>query len=464
MFKKIFGNNNKPTNDSLETDEAQVIWTEKPREQKKSPPFLTFTLALRPVVVIVIISILIGAAAGSVTGFYAGSYALTKFVSYSQPTILHSATQASSQNQIDPTNIIAPIILGNQEESDIVSAVKKTSPAVVNVIVSKYVTTYYSDTASPFDELFNDWFGQSVPTPTPNNSQKQKQEVGGGTGFVVSSKDGLILTNKHVASDETAEYTVVTNDGKKYDAKILAQDPFNDIAILKIEIKDLPEVQLGDSEKIQIGQTVIAIGNALGEYRNTVTKGVISGVGRRVVAGDNTGSSEVLENVIQTDAAINLGNSGGPLINTHGEVIGINTAINSQGQMIGFAIPINQAKQVIESVKKYGKIVRPYLGVRYVLINEEIVKKNNLSVNYGALVLRGSDQTELAIVPGGPADKAGIEEGDIILEVNGVKITEDNSLSKTIQNLKPGDEVGLKILHKGVEKTVKAKLEEYSPR
>ncbi|MDD3102223.1 MAG: trypsin-like peptidase domain-containing protein [Patescibacteria group bacterium] len=463
MFKKIF-RNNEPIDNSLGADEAQVIWTEKPREQKKSPPFLTFTLALRPVVVIIMISILIGAAAGAVTGFYAGSYALTKFVSYSTPTILHSSSQVATQSQIDPTNTIAPIILGNQEESDIVSAVKKTSPAVVNVIVSKYVTTYYSDTTSPFDELFNDWFGQSTPTPTPNSSQKQKQEVGGGTGFVVSSKDGLILTNKHVASDETAEYTVVTNDGKKYDAKILAQDPFNDIAILKIEIKDLPEVKLGDSEKIQIGQTVIAIGNALGEYRNTVTKGVISGVGRRVVAGDNAGLSEVLENVIQTDAAINLGNSGGPLINTHGEVIGINTAINSQGQMIGFAIPINQAKQVIESVKKYGKIVRPYLGVRYVLINEEIVKKNNLSVNYGALVLRGSDQTELAIIPGGPADKAGIEEGDIILEVNGAKITEENSLSKTIQNLKPGDEVELKILHKGAEKTVKVELEEYLPR
>ncbi|MFA5051060.1 MAG: trypsin-like peptidase domain-containing protein [Patescibacteria group bacterium] len=464
MFKKIFRNNNKPTDVSQGADEAQVIWTEKPREIKKSPPFLTFTLALRPVVVIIMISILIGAAAGAVTGFYAGSYALTKFVSYSTPTILHSSSQVPTQNQTDLTNTTAPIILGNQEESDIVSAVKKTSPAVVNIIVSKYVTVYYGDTASPFDELFNDWFGQSTPTPTPNSSQKQKQEVGGGTGFVVSSKDGLILTNKHVASDETAEYTVVTNDGKKYDAKILAQDPFNDIAILKIETKDLPEVKLGDSEKIQIGQTVIAIGNALGEYRNTVTKGVISGVGRRVVAGDNAGLSEVLENVIQTDAAINLGNSGGPLINTHGEVIGINTAINSQGQMIGFAIPINQAKQVIESVKKYGKIVRPYLGVRYVLINEEIAKKNNLSINYGALVLRGSDQTELAIIPGGPADKAGIEEGDIILEVNGVKITEDNSLSKAIQNLKPGDEVGLKILHKGAEKTVKVKLEEYLPR
>ncbi|KKS93059.1 MAG: protease Do, partial [Parcubacteria group bacterium GW2011_GWE2_43_12] len=177
-------------------------------------------------------------------------------------------------------------------------------------------------------------------------------------------------------------------------------------ALVQIQDKNLPAVRLGDSDSVQIGQTVIAIGNALGEYRNTVTKGVISGIGRNVVAGDNRGSSEQLEGVFQTDAAINPGNSGGPLVNLQGEVIGINTAINSQGQLIGFAIPANEAKRMIDSYEKYGRIVRPYLGIRYVLVTPELAKANKLEVDYGALLIKGQTTTDLAVVPGSPADKA----------------------------------------------------------
>jgi serine protease Do len=230
---------------------------------------------------------------------------------------------------------------------------------------------------------------------------------------------------------------------------------------LKIEATGLPTVELGDSDKIELGQTVIAIGNSLGEYQNTVTKGVVSGLGRKVVAGDSQGGSEVIEGAFQTDAAINPGNSGGPLINLAGQVIAINTAMNQGGQLIGFAIPINVAKQDIESVETSGKIVRPWLGVRYVLINDEIAKANHLEKNYGALIARGQQATDLAVVPASPADKAGLVENDIILEMNGQKIDEEHPLAKEIAKFKPGDEVTLKILRKGAEKDVKVTLGEY---
>ena len=186
----------------------------------------------------------------------------------------------------------------------------------------------------------------------------------------------------------------------------------------------------------------------------------MSGIGRTIVAGGASGS-ERLEGVIQTDAAINPGNSGGPLVNLAGQVVGINTAIDRQGQLIGFAIPINTAKKVIESVEKHGRIVRPYLGVRYIMLNKQIAEDNNLDVDYGALIVRGEKRTELAVIPGSPADKAGLVENDIILEVNGVKVDENNSLAKLIQQYNVGDVITLKIWHKGEEKEVQVKLGEY---
>ncbi len=350
------------------------------------------------------------------------------------------------------------------EDSATVEAVKKVSPAVVSIIISKDLSKLYYSTGPnifSFPDFFEFPFGFGFGNPSlRGNVEGGKQEIGGGTGFVISG-DGLVVTNKHVASDSEADYTVMMNDDKKYDAKIVATDPFLDIAVLKIEATDLPTVELGDSNKIDLGQTVIAIGNSLGEYRNTVTKGVISGMGRRVVAGDMRGGSEVIEEAIQTDAAINPGNSGGPLINLAGQVIGINTAMNQDGQLIGFAIPINAAKQAIESVKKYGKIVRPWLGVRYVILNKEIAKANKIGVDYGALIVRGKDETQLAVVPGSPADKAGLVENDIILELNGQKIDEEHPLAKLVSALRPDEEITLKIWHKGEEKTVKAILGEY---
>ncbi|MFH2136144.1 MAG: trypsin-like peptidase domain-containing protein [Patescibacteria group bacterium] len=381
-------------------------------------------------------------------GLYGKSYIIPWFVK-------NFLGQESADNLTKEAAITQAVI----EESATVDAVKKVAPAVVSIVISKDLSKI--NNYNNFPQIFFGFpFNFQAPNSGDNSGNSGKTEIGGGTGFIISS-DGLILTNKHVASDAEAEYTVITNDDQKYDAKILATDPVLDIAVLKIDAKDLPTVELGDSDKIELGQTVIAIGNSLGEYKNTVTKGVVSGVGRRIVAGDNQGGSEVIEEAIQTDAAINPGNSGGPLVNLAGQVIAINTAMNQQGQLIGFAIPINAAKQDIESVKTSGKIVRPWLGVRYVLINEEIAKENKLEKDYGALVVRGQKQTDLAVVPGSPADKAGLVENDIVLEIDGQKIDEDHPLAREIAKSRPGDEITLKVLHKGEEKDIQVKLEEY---
>jgi len=350
----------------------------------------------------------------------------------------------------------------SQEEA-IIETVKEASLAVVSIVISKDV---------PVIEKRIEEFGP-FELEIPQQRGSEKREIGGGTGFIVS-KEGLVLTNKHVVLDEEAEYMIFTKKGKKYPAKVLAKDPFQDLAILKIEqgrkvnekgeieMESFSVIKLGDSDSLKMGQTVIAIGNALGEFRNTVSVGVISGLGRRITASsDEGGYVETLEDVIQTDAAINRGNSGGPLLNLNKEVIGINTAMVSQAQSIGFAIPINKVKRDIEQVRAQGKIVYPFLGVRYVLVNEEIQEEENLSVDYGALIVSG-EQGDSAIVSGSAADKAGLKEGDIILELNGEKITEDNSLSKVIIKCSPGDKVTLKILRGEKEKIIEVTLGEKS--
>lgn len=346
-------------------------------------------------------------------------------------------------------------------ESAITEVVEQASPAVVSIIVTKDLPKIERFYINPFsdDPFFRQFFGDDFLIPQERQKGFEKREIGGGTGFIVSA-DGLIVTNKHVVLDEEAEYTVLTNDENKYKAEVLARDPINDLAILKIEKNGLPTLELGDSSNLKLGQTVIAIGNALGEYRNTVSTGVISGLSRSITAGGG-GFFEQLSGVIQTDAAINPGNSGGPLLDLTGRVIGVNTAIATGAENIGFAIAINDAKKIIESVKEHGRIVRPFLGVRYILIDEEIASENNLDIDYGALIIRGEKRSELAIVPGSPADKAGLVENDIILEVNGQKVDKNNSLAKLLFQYSVGEEIELKILHRGEEKTIKVILDEF---
>jgi serine protease Do len=397
---------------------------------------------------IIILSLTFGGLAGAGASFF----------------ILQNLDQLVGDNGLKIEKVETEKVTLLEEESATIEVVKKASPSVVSIIVTKQLKDIYSSTGPrSFDDFFDFGpFGFRFEQPQPELSpetDKQEREVGGGTGFIIS-KDGLILTNKHVVIDEKADYTVLTNEGKKFEAEVLARDSINDLAVIKIDADNLQPLDLGDSDNIEIGQTVIAIGNTLSEFRNTVTRGVISGIGRRVEAGSRLGYSEVIEEAIQTDAAINPGNSGGPLLNLKGQVIGISTAISSAGQLVGFAIPINEVKQVITSIEKYGKIVRPFLGVRYVMINKKMAEINNLPVDYGALIVQGSGPEIVAVVPGSPADKAGLEANDIILQVNEQKIDQNHSLGRVLANYEPGDEVELKILHDGEKKTVKVTLVE----
>lgn len=334
------------------------------------------------------------------------------------------------------------------QDDAIVDVVESTTPSVVSIIATKDVPKFQRFFGSPFDLFF-----------TPPRAQEQeggsveKQKVGGGTGFFVSN-DGMIVTNRHVVIDLDAEYTVITSDGAEYSATILARDNILDFAVIKIEGNDFKSAILGDSNEIKIGQTVVAIGNSLGEFSNSVSRGIISGVQRDIVAGSGFGDSEELTNIIQTDAAINPGNSGGPLLDLEGRVIGINTAVAQGAENIGFAIPINQVMQLIDDVKEDGFISRPFLGVRYVEMTPEIQKELGVPYDYGVMIVRGQRITDFAVLPGSSADEAGLVEYDVILEIDEQKVDEDNSLLQVISQYKVDDVVTLKVWHKGEEKNV----------
>lgn len=352
---------------------------------------------------------------------------------------------APGHSFIDGKVILAKdeVSLINDYEKATVLAIKKVMPAVVNVVVKEEITNV----------LYN-------PTTGSTDINVENKDIGSGTGFIVTA-DGLILTNKHVASDKTKKYYAILNSGDIYEATIAAQDPIEDIALMKIEKKNLPAVKLGDSAKTEIGQTAIAIGNSLGRYQNSATRGIISGVGRSLVASDQNGQNEALVDIIQTDAAINLGNSGGPLINLNGEVVGINTAIEYSGENVGFAIPINLAKSALASYKKTGQIIRPKLGLRYIMITPAIAKFEGLKYTYGALVTTGDNGREPAIVPDSPADKAGIRENDVILEINAIKVAPPYSLSSIVKNYSPGQLIGLRVARGDKIFVVKVKLDEF---
>jgi S1-C subfamily serine protease len=404
----------------------------------------------RLILTVFLISVLCGLVAGGLSGFYF-YYQTQEYLK--KANLVFSGNSASQEQYLAQTS----------QEDRTISVIKEVAPAVVSIIITKDVPVYEQYYVNPFG---NDQFFSPFEIQIPQQRQKgtEKQEIGGGTGVIISS-DGVILTNKHVVLDENADYTVFNNDGKKYSAKVLARDPVQDLAIIKIdrdkiEDKDItfPVAKLGDSDKIELGQTVIAIGNALGQFNNTISVGVISGLSRTITASGGD-YSETLENIIQTDAAINEGNSGGPLLNLRGEVIGINTATVLEAQSIGFAIPINRAKRDIEQVSSTGKIVYPFLGVRYTLVTDELKKEKNLLVDYGAFVSK-NEKGEAAVLKGSAADKAGLKEDDVILEFNGEKITKDHSLLQLIDKYNPGDKVSIKILRDEKEQILEATLGE----
>jgi len=341
--------------------------------------------------------------------------------------------------------VIADTLRLDDQEATI-RAIKKVMPAVVSIIIMDKQTT----------TVINLNTGE----------QTQKTDIvqkGSGTGFLISA-DGLILTNRHVAgagNEKTAEYRIILNSGKQYYAQLIGKDPINDLAVLKIFDKNLPYVQLGDSDKLQIGSTVVAIGNTLGRYQNSATKGIVSGLGRSIEASDQSGSiNETLDNVIQTDAEINLGNSGGPLVDLEGNVIGVNVAIDQSGSSIGFAIPVNDAKPVIKTVREIGRIVRPRLGIRYHMLTPELAQQLKLAKDTGAWITVNNDGTS-SVLEGSPADLAGLKPGDIVMEINGIKIQGKITLISIVQKYKPGDKIGLKVFRDGKFLVLVAVLDEF---
>lgn len=312
----------------------------------------------------------------------------------------------------------------NFSENSISSVVEKVAPSVVSIVTAS-VNRYTMDT----------------------------EQSGAGTGVILSDT-GYILTNKHVVKNST-QLRVVTSDGETYDdVKVVFQDPFNDLAFLKVaNPKNFKAIEIGDSKTVKVGQSVIAIGNSLGQYQNTVTRGIISGTNRSITAQGSDRSVESLTDMLQTDAAINPGNSGGPLVNAGGQLIGINTAVTQGANGLGFAIPISAAKGVIKQLgRNDDQIQRAMLGVRYIAINPAIAKDKNLTEKQGALVT-GS------VLQGSSAEKAGLKEGDIIMKVNGLEVGKTSGLSTLLSEYAVGDEVEL-VIKRGTETiTSKVKLQ-----
>lgn len=355
------------------------------------------------------------------------------------------------------TNQAAQLEQTGEEDSSVIGVVHRAEPAVASVIISKdlpVIERYYEEV--PFGRG-----GTSIRLPRVRQRGTELQEIGGGTAFFVTD-DGLMLTNKHVVSDEEATYTVILNDGRTLEADVVARDFLTDIALLKVQGSGFPYLELSANDEPILGQTVVAIGNALAEFRNTVSVGVISGLQRTITAGNpSAGTLERLSRIIQTDAAINEGNSGGPLLDLSGDVIGMNTAVASQAQNIGFAIPVDDLRRVVESYRRFGRIVRPYLGVRYLSVTEDIADELHLPTDEGVLISGDPDSSDPAIVPDSPAAKAGLREGDVILEADGTRLTEDIALADIIQRKQPGDALSLLIVRDGDEQELEVRLEEW---
>lgn len=372
------------------------------------------------------LALLVSLATGFLGG-YLGAAGYKNAGALNNPDIAHQRQVAASESQL------------------IASIAKTVGPSVVSVNV-------VTETGAS-----SDFFGFTVPS---------RQQSAAGTGIIISS-GGVIVTNRHVVPVGATQVSVTLSDGTKLDdVSVIGRTNENDnldVAFLKVnDLKGnkLTPAEIGDSGKVQVGDVVVAIGNALGQFNNTVTSGIISGYGRSVIASDsgNAANSESLDDLLQTDAAINQGNSGGPLVNTDGKIIGINTAVAGNGQNIGFAIPINDVNGLIKQVLSTGKFERPYLGVRYVRLTADAAKEYGLDVQRGAYVLPSIDPAQPSVLPDSPADKAGLREKDVITAIDGTKIDETNSLTSLVGRHMVGDAVKLTVLREGKTITLNVKL------
>ncbi|MDQ3880787.1 MAG: trypsin-like peptidase domain-containing protein [Chloroflexota bacterium] len=310
------------------------------------------------------------------------------------------------------------------ESSAVISATEKVGPAVVRIIRQS-------------GELFG--------------------AEGVGSGFIYDP-DGWIVTNRHVVEGADS-LTVELQDSRQFEGQVIGVDTLTDLAVVKIDGSDLPAAPIGTSQDLKVGQLAIAIGSPLGNYPNSVTTGVVSGLGRQIQAGDVTGTtSEQLNNLIQTEAAINRGNSGGPLINSAGQVIGINTAVAATAQGIGFAIPIDIATPVMEQARNGEEISRPWIGIYYVPVTEQLRAERDLSVSHGVLISAPSDTNEPAVFPDSPAEKAGLRDGDVIVAIDGVQIDAQHELSALVLGYQPGDQITLRVLRGETERDMRVTL------
>ena len=330
-------------------------------------------------------------------------------------------------------------------KSAVILAVKKTLPAIVSIVMEKETSQ-----AEQGLDVFNS-----------NLEQGKKMKSGGGSGFIVG-KNGIVLTNRHILEDKKAGFTVVLQSGEKCKPEILALDKIRDVAVLKIEKNNLPIIKLGNSDKLELGQEVIAIGNVLGIFQNTVSRGVVSGLSREIKAKSGISEDQTkLKGLIQTDAAINPGNSGGPLIDLTGKAVGVNAAMVFGAENIGFALPINNGKIILNDLKKYGRIRLPFLGVRYLQIDKNLQRELKLKTDFGALITTEDGiLSKKAVMEKSPAEKAGLKQNDIILEINNKQINQDNTLSDVLQELKISQTIALKILRDNEKKSIQLQIEE----
>lgn len=312
------------------------------------------------------------------------------------------------------------------DEQQAIAAVRLAKPAVVSIVGNRV------------DQM--------------SNEAVLDFNVVNGTGFIINP-NGLIVSNSHVVSDVKNKYFVVFSDGSQYEAKVLGADKYNDIALLKIEVGNLPASRLGNSDNLETGQTVFAIGNSAGKYQNTVTRGVVSALGRAIGLGDETNPQPRLQNLIQTDAAINSGNSGGPVINLSGEVIGMSTLVDRSGESLGFAVPINAVKTSVQQILDFGKVSRPFLGVNFTTVNKAVQALKQLSTSEGAYIK--------AVAVGSPAERAGLLAGDVIVEINREKLTLINEMDKVLFKLPVGSTVVIGYLRNGKKEEAVAVLGEY---
>ncbi len=336
-----------------------------------------------------------------------------------------------------------------QKQTPVIKAIKKVLPAVVSITMTKNLQL-----RQPTMNLFGMGYSPLA---------KRKVKLGGGSGFIVN-KNGIILTNRHVIEDPHADYMIVLQNGEQIKPEILARDPIRDIAVLKIQKDNLATIEMNNSNNLELGQDVIAIGNALGLFNNTVSTGIVSGLSREISAQSEISMEKTkLRGLIQTDAAINPGNSGGPLIDLEGKAIGINAAMVFGAENIGFALPINNAKKDLADLKKYGRIRQPFLGVRYLPISKPLQEQFGLPVDCGALVVAEPDilkGVQQAVVPNSPAERAGLKEADIILELNDKRVCPKLSVADILQDCKIGQTVPLKILRRNKKRQMKITLAE----